>query len=294
MKLSLPVKIATLLTISLGAFSTTIKPSHSYNFAEQKVDQGNFVAVAVPYNYKQYRLAIIEQIPGQRRCWTESGYSPTTVDLALLNFDHTNSCRKAVDTNGYTLRVNGNDDRVSYLLRLMPNNNNLLLVADHQDPSLPDLVIGRTSGIAAAPVKIDLEPGWQFTKRVYEGSVINHIYLSNNPNPQNIAVNSESQTTSGTPEITDNSVSEPIPQNDSSVADVPPTQPQTVAVANQLNSQPYCDPNPPQPTVTSVAVDTLTSILTPLTSLVFQSYNALFDQNITVSNNSNNGQNPCP
>lgn len=301
MKLSLPVKIATLLTISLSALSTTIKPSHSYNFAEQKVDQGNFVAVAVPYNYKQYRLAIIEQIPGQRRCWTESGYSPTTVDLALLNFDHTDSCRKAVDTNGYTLRVNGNDDRVSYLLRLMPNNNNLLLVADHKDPSLPDLVIGRTSGIAAAPVKIDLEPGWQFTKRVHEGRLINHIYLSNNPNPQNIAVNSESSTTSGTPEITDNSISEPTSIDNSidnssannphvtATPPTPPAQPQIVTVANQ----PYCDPNPPQPTVTSAAVDTLTSILTPLTSLVFQSYNALFDQNITVSNNSNNNQNTC-
>ena len=288
MKLSLAAKIATLLTISLSSITATIKPSHSYNFSEQKVDQGNFVAVAVPYNYKQYRLAIIEQIPGQTNCWSESGYSPTTVDLNLLNFDHTDSCRKAVDTNGYTLRVNGEDDRVSYILRLVPNNNDILLVADHRDPTLSDLVIGRTSGVAAAPLKINLEPGWQFTKRVHDGNVINHVYLSNNPSPGAIASNSDSQTTSGTPESPEATTSS-VATDGTSIS----TEQQTVAVANESNSEPFCDPNP-QPTVTTAAVDTITSILTPLTSLVFQSYNSLFDQNITVSNNSPNGQNPCP
>lgn len=277
MKLSLPLKVATLLTITLSGIVSSIKPSHGFNFAEQKVDQSQFVAVAVPYNYKQYRLAIIEQIPGQRKCWQESGSYPTTVDLSLLNFDHTYSCRKAVDTNGYTLRVNGNDDRVSYLLRLMPNNGNLFLVADHKDPNLPDLVIGSTSGIAAAPIKINLEPGWQFTKRVYEGGVINHIYLSNTPNPQNIATNPTPQ---------------PTPTNNPA-ANTSSTQQQPVAVSNQP-SQPLCDSTPAQPTITTAAVDTITSILTPLTALVFQSYNALFEQNLGVTNNPNHNQNICP
>jgi Protein of unknown function (DUF3747) len=277
MKLSLTAKITTLLTITLSTLSINIQPSQSSDFAEQKVDQANFIAVAVPYNYQQYRLAIIEQIPGQQQCWQESGSAPTTVDLTLLNFDHTNSCRKAVDTNGYTLRVNGNDDRVAYLLRLMPSNGDLFLVADHQDPNLPDLVIGRTSGVAAAPIKINLEPGWQFTKRIYEGNVLNHIYLSNSSTLPNIATNP-------------NSSASVIPNNS---INTPPTQ-QPVA-NNQANSVPYCNPTTPaQTTVTSTAVDTLNSILTPLTSLVFQSYNALFAQNVGVSNNPSNNQNPCP
>lgn len=267
--------IATLFAVSLGTVTAAIAPSYGVNFAEQKVNQGDFIAVAVPYNYKQYRLAIIEQIPGQQKCWQESGYSPTSVDLKLLNFDHSNSCRKAVDTNGYTLRVNGNDDRVSYLLRLMPINNDIYLVADHRDPNLQDLVIGRTSGVAAAPLKINLESGWQFTKRVHEGNVLNHIYLSNNSNPQNIA-------TSPTP----------IPAtNQPGVATNPaiPNQ-QPVAVTNPSNTQAACPT--PQPTVTSTAVDTITSLLTPLTAMVFQSYNSLFDQNLTVSNNPTNQS--CP
>jgi hypothetical protein len=290
MKLSLTANIATLLTITLSTLSVSIKPSHSSNFAEQKVEQGNFIAVAVPYNYQQYRLAIIEQIPGQQKCWQESGSAPTTVDLTLLNFDHTNTCRKAVDTNGYTLRVNGNDDRVAYLLRLMPNNGDIFLVADHQDPNLSDLVIGRTSGVAAAPIKINLEPGWQFTKRIYEGNVLNHIYLSNSSNLPNIATNSNPQTNTNTipAAIPNNPTSQPVSNNN-------PTQQQPVTVSNQPNSAPYCNPTTPaQPTVTSTAVDTLTSLLTPLTSLVFQSYNALFAQNVTISNNPNNSQNPCP
>jgi hypothetical protein len=306
MKLSLAAKIATLLTITLSTFSVNIKPSNSNtpNFAEQKVEQGNFVAVAVPYNYKQYRLAIIEQIPGQQKCWQESGSAPTTVDLTLLTFDHTNSCRRAVDTNNYTLRVNGNDDRVAYLLRLMPSNGDIFLVADHQDPNLQDLVIGRTSGIAAAPIKINFEPGWQFTKRIYDGNVLNHIYISNSTNLSDIATNSNPQLNTNTnnnttpSSIPNNPTSQPV-SNSTYPTQQPPTQP-TTTVSNQpnstpSNSTPYCNPTTPaQPTVTSAAVDTLTSILTPLTSFVFQSYNALFDQNVTVTNNTDSPQNPCP
>jgi hypothetical protein len=299
MKLSLAAKIATLLTITLSTFSVNIKPSNSNspNFAEQQVEQKNFIAVAVPYNYQQYRLAIIEQIPGQQKCWQESGSAPTTVDLTLLTFDHTNSCRKAVDTNNYTLRVNGNDDRVAYLLRLMPSNGDIFLVADHQDPSLQDLVIGRTSGVAAAPIKINFEPGWQLTKRIYEGNVLNHIYISNSTNLSDVATNSNPQlntSTNNTPSSTPNNpTSQPVSNNTYPTQQSPTQAPTTVS--NQPNSTPYCNPTTPaQPTVTSAAVDTLTSILTPLTSFVFQSYNALFDQNVTVTNNSNSTQNPCP
>jgi hypothetical protein len=173
----------------------------------------------------------------------------------------------------------------------MPSNGDLFLVADHQDPNLQDLVIGRTSGIAAAPIKINLEPGWQFTKRIYEGNILNHIYVSNSNGStlQNVATNSNPQfnTNTNSSVIPNNSTSQPAPTNT-----YPTQQP---VVTNQPNSSPYCNPTTPaQPTVTATAVDTFTSILTPLTSLVFQSYNNLFDQNVTISNNPSNGQNPCP
>jgi len=106
MKLSFPIKFTTVAAIGISI----IYPQQSVQateFGEFSVDQSKFVAVAVPFNYKQYKLAIIEQVPGQKSCWQESGIKPTTVDLTLLNFDHTNTCRKALDTNGYSLRHNG-------------------------------------------------------------------------------------------------------------------------------------------------------------------------------------------
>ena len=111
MKLSLSAKLATVVTIGISAIAPW-QATNATEFDEFAVDQSQFIAVAVPYNYRKYRLAIIEQIPGQQPCWQESGNYPTTVNLLLLNFDHTNSCRKGVDTNGYSLRYNGKDDKV--------------------------------------------------------------------------------------------------------------------------------------------------------------------------------------
>ncbi|MEL6786692.1 MAG: DUF3747 domain-containing protein, partial [Cyanobacteria bacterium J06607_15] len=182
MKLSLPLKLATTATLAVSAIAP-FQAAQAAEFDEFAVDQSQFVAVAVPFNFKQYKLAIIEQVPGEQACWQESGSSPTTVDLLLLNFDHTNACRKAVDTNGYSLRYNGKDDKVEYTLNLVNRNGQLQLVADHQDPLQQDLIIGRTNGIVEAPMKIELDPAWQFTKRLYEGGAIQHIYMSNNPNP---------------------------------------------------------------------------------------------------------------
>lgn len=251
MKLSLSLKLATLATLAFSA-SAPLKPASATNFDEVAVDQNQFIAVAVPYNYRRFRLAIIEQIPGQQPCWRESGFNPATVELLLLNFDHTNSCRKAVDTNGYSLRINGKDDKVAYVLNLVENNGEIQLVADHRDSREPDLVVGRTNGLREAPLKINLDPNWQFTKRLYNGSPIQHIYMSNSNNPQQIADVATIPPTNLPP----NPVSQPA---------------QPDPVATQPNSAPATPPN----NANSVQ-GLVSSILTPLTQAVYQTYNSLF------------------
>lgn len=253
MKLSLSLKLTAIATLTFSAIALS-KPTLATNFGEAKVDQSQFIAVAVPYNYQKFRLAIIEQIPGERPCWRESGSNPVTVDLLLLNFDHTNSCRKAVDTNGYSLRINGKDDKVAYVLNLFANNGEIQLVADHRDPQQPDLIVGRTNGIQEAPLKINLDPNWQFSKRLYEGNQIQHIYLSNNNNPQAI----------------DN------------VATVPPN----TTTENTASSPATSQPNQPAPATSQptpnaipsveVVQGLVSSIMTPLTETVYQTYNSLF------------------
>jgi hypothetical protein len=164
---------------SIIVSSLVIKTPQAIAFTEQEVNQQQFIAVAIPYNYKQYRLEIIEQLPGGQPCWRESAITPATVELLLTNFDYTNSCRRISNTNGYTLRVDGQDDRVARIDKIVAHNGELQLVAFHKDPAQSDLVIGRTGGISEnQPLKIFFNPGWRITKRVHNGEALNHVYLS--------------------------------------------------------------------------------------------------------------------
>lgn len=259
MKLSLPITLATMTTVGLSAIAP-LQPANAVEFGEFAVDQNNFVAVAVPYNYRKYKLAIIEQVPGKKSCWSESGSNPITVDLLLLNFDHTNDCLKAVDSNGYSLRVNGIDDKVAYTLNLVENNGQLQLIADHADPSQSDWVVGRTNGLIEAPMKIQLDPNWQFTKRLYQGSAIQHIYMSNNPNPQ-VIENIATLPTTNIPGQADSTTQTNVP----ATQQVPQQQP----VASQ-------------PTPATTVEGLINNILTPLSQAVYNTYNSLFT---TPSNN---------
>jgi hypothetical protein len=252
MKFSLPVKLATIATVGASAIAP-FQSAIAAEFDEFAVDQSQFVAVAVPFNYRRYKLAIIEQVPGQQSCWNESGSNPTTVDLLLLNFDHTNSCRKAVDTNGYSLRYNGNDDKVEYIINLIENAGQLQLIADHTDPSQKDLIIGSTNGITEAPMKIELDPDWQFTKRLYQGSAIQHIYVSNNPNPQ-VLENVATRPVTNDPANPNSSQSPTLPQQQPVTTQTPATQPPATTVEGLI-----------------------TDILTPLSKAVYATYNSLFD-----------------
>jgi hypothetical protein len=154
--------------------------ANAVSFQEEQVSQADFAVVAVPFGYQEHRLEIIEQIPGQKQCWQESGSAPVKLDLLLLNFDHTNSCRRIINTNGYTLRLNGEDETVAHVVKIVQNNGELQLVAFHKDPAQPSIVIGQTNGLSDRAMKIILNPGWQITKRVYQGETINHLYLSGN------------------------------------------------------------------------------------------------------------------
>ncbi|MEL6929188.1 MAG: DUF3747 domain-containing protein [Cyanobacteria bacterium J06600_6] len=258
MKLSLPLKLATTATVGLSAIAP-FQAAQATEFQEFAVDQSQFVAVAVPFNFKQYKLAIIEQVPGKKSCWQEFGSTPTKVDLQLLQFDHTNDCRKAVDTNGYSLRYNGKDDKVEYTLNLVNANGQLQLVADHKDPRQQDLVIGSTRGIVEEPMKIEMNPGWQFTKRLYQGGAIQHIYMSNNPNPQ----------------VLDNVATLPT-TNDP--ANINPSQTSEVQAQPLPTEQPVATTTQSQPAETPVTTleGLITNVLTPLSKAVYETYNSLF------------------
>ncbi len=216
--------IATVASAAIVGMSGLIPaPAQAQSmFDETNVDQGRVVAMAIPHGFGGYKLLVLEQKTDARKCWAEQGNSPVIVDPLLLKFDFTGICGRATDSNGYSLRVNGQDLALSHSLSLQSMGGQVYLVGVSRQGG-EKLVIGRTNGLANGMLKVFLEPGWKFTKRTYQGKVLGHFYLSNN----NFDYASQ-------PSIPKSSVS------------VKPTQP-TVKPINP--SQPTVKPAPTQPTV---------------------------------------------
>ena len=180
MKLALPVQIAALTTITLTTIICSYHPASAIDYGELEVEQNQFIAVAVPFGNGQYNFMVIEQIAGQQKCWSESGSQPVIVEPLLLNFDFSGSCRRATDSNGYSIRMSGQDYGLNYLLSIVERDGELLLVGTPRggEPNLSEVLVGRSHGINEGLIKILLNPGWRFTKRTFEEKTLGHIYLT--------------------------------------------------------------------------------------------------------------------
>jgi hypothetical protein len=145
---------------------------------EEQINQNEIVAVAAPFGSNNYSLVIVEQIPGQKQCWSETGSQPVVIDPLWTTFDFTGHCRRATDANGYSVHLDGQDTSQDYLLNVVEKDGELQLVAiNFQDRSRT--VVGKTFGLNQGKfLKIFLNPGWQFTKKTVDGKVVGHVYFS--------------------------------------------------------------------------------------------------------------------
>jgi len=165
------------------AFLLTVGASSSLKagtFDSQEVNSDNFIAVAAPFGDDKYQLLIIEQRSNQRACWQEVGSNPAIVDPLLLNFDFTGICGRSTDSNGYSIRMEGQDLGLDYLLRVVERDGELVLIGTNRmNRQAPKVEIGRTRGLSNGNfLKIELDPGWRFTRRAYQGRALGHIYLT--------------------------------------------------------------------------------------------------------------------
>ena len=178
MKPPLFFRFIPLLTATLTAFVANL-PVQAVDFQQQEVDQNQFVAIARPYGGNKYDLLILQQIPGKRQCWQERGSNPVIIDPLLLNFDFTGSCERSTDSNGYSIRLNEQDLGLDYLLRVVERNGELVLVgSSRRNGNSEEITIGRTRGLSQGLIKIDLDGGWRFSKRAYQGRALSHVYLT--------------------------------------------------------------------------------------------------------------------
>lgn len=181
MQMTFPVKPLALATLALSALSAIVPAAQSATlFSQREVNQNSLVAVASPYgNGTAHQLLIIEQLSNARQCWSERAGSPTIVNPLLLNFDFTGICGRSIDSNGYSIRMAGQDLGLRYGLRVQRRGNDLVLVGVPFDRKSPELLIGHTNGLTADSAKFSFYPGWRLSKRVYNGQALGHIYLTN-------------------------------------------------------------------------------------------------------------------
>lgn len=189
MKMNFSTKFAAIASLLLTSIPLAL-PAKASQFTETAVDQTQVIAIARPYGDRKYDLLVIEQIPKKKQCWAESGSMPVMVDPLLLNYDFTGICRRSTDSNGYSVRLDGQDYGLEYLLRIVPRGNELVLVGTSRTGKAPELILGSTQGLQAGFMKIILKPGWQFTKRTFNNKVLGHFYFSGKQadvlNPSNV------------------------------------------------------------------------------------------------------------
>jgi N-acetylmuramoyl-L-alanine amidase len=167
---------------ALTAAATTLVAGAGFSasqFGQKEVDQTKFAAIASPYQAgKAHQLLVVEQVTDARPCWSESGAAPTLVNPLLLQFDFTGICGRSTDANGYSIRMGEEDLGLKYSLRVLRRNGDLVLVGAPRDRGGQEIIVGRTGGDTTDFAKINLEPGWRFTKRMLGDRTLGHVYLS--------------------------------------------------------------------------------------------------------------------
>ncbi|MCU0565380.1 MAG: DUF3747 domain-containing protein [Oculatellaceae cyanobacterium Prado106] len=174
------VALAALTTATVSTLATAAPSLANNPFSQQEVDQSKFIAIASPFrNGTSHQLMVVEQINDTRACWSEAGGAPNIIDPLLMQFDFTGVCGRSLDSNGYSIRMNGEDLGLRYGLRIVRRDNDMVLVgAPRSRNGGQEIVIGRTAGVTNSYAKINLEPGWRFTKRMLGDRILGHVYLT--------------------------------------------------------------------------------------------------------------------
>lgn len=255
------LKLAALSTLTVTALASWHgTPVQAAQFAQQEVDPTKFAVIASPYaGGSAHQLLIVEQLNNTRSCWSEAqNGSMTVINPLLVEFDFTNICSRSIDSNGYSIRTAGEDMNWRYSLRVVRQDNDMLLLGTPtSDRSAPSLVIGRVRGVTNEFAKIQLEPGWRLTKRSFNGQAVGHVYLTND---QTIAQLSQvARLALGTPTPITRPSLPGVPTVTVKPQPNPPTVP-TVTLKPQPSQpigsvvtlqQPGVKPAQPQPTVTT-------------------------------------------
>ena len=167
--------VAVAAAATIGVLSSAL-PAVSVDFDAAEVDQARFLSVAIPGgSLIPYQLWLIRENQAGAECFSVSGTNPGIVEPL---WRQNNACGTSSDSNGYSIRVDGEDLGTSYSLAVKESEGELILLG--QPLSGRSFVIGRTGGISPnGYTEIELSPGWRITQRSYQGSTTGHFYYTN-------------------------------------------------------------------------------------------------------------------
>jgi Protein of unknown function (DUF3747) len=179
--LTRPFSAVLLGSLSLFSLSGST-PAQANVFSETPVANDRIIAIAAPYNEGLHQLLVIQQVGDNKACWRESrsASGPVQVDPLLAYFDFTGICGRSTDSNGYSIRLGGQDLGWRYSLQTVKQDGDLLLMGvPTGNRNAPKIAIGSVGGWHEGFVKIHLNAGWHMTQRTYLGEPLGHIYFTN-------------------------------------------------------------------------------------------------------------------
>ncbi len=163
----------------------------SAQMTQQELDPNGVTVVASPYQGgEKHQLLILEQLTNARACWSEQkNQTMTIINPLLADFDFSGICGRATDSNGFSVRMGGRDFDWRYTMQVIDKNGDLILMARNTtgNAANPDLVVGRVGGRTPGFAKIILEPGWRVTRRVAQGKLTGHFYLTHDRTIEQVA-----------------------------------------------------------------------------------------------------------
>lgn len=169
---------------TLQPMGNQVRTLLAQTFGNIPINEADFLVVAAPGSVAQpHRLMIVEQISRDRACWSipNANARPTEINALWNTFDFSGVCRLQRDSNGYAVRLAG-QDMAGARFEVNNRGGNLLLQFAPSTLSRDLVTIGRTGGISSTGfTQIHLDPGWSLTKRTFEGQVVSShlVYFTN-------------------------------------------------------------------------------------------------------------------
>jgi hypothetical protein len=148
-------------------------------FGAEPLAEDSTVALAQPQGGDRWSLVVLERLQPGATCWQRQPDGLVRPDPE--GFSNGLLCSRLQSSSGYSLRAGGLDLPSPWRLRIEPVGDQLELQAFNPSLASP-VTLGMAplirAGAPGALAAFQLNPGWSFQKRSYEGRLLSHVYLS--------------------------------------------------------------------------------------------------------------------